>query len=568
MTIDDLGGALAGWPVERVSACVTDPMAVLASGGDPVWTVRLASISKLLTTYAGLVAVDQGMISLDEPAGVATVRHLLAHTAGYDFDTGRMVAEPGARRVYSNVGIEVFADHLAHRVGMSFEDFFQQAVLGPLGMTHTVLEGSPSRGAMLTGCYPARIGFDNFDGAHVLFPGMGVGLNPAEVTIASLLQAHGYATMMVGKWHCGDQPEFLPTRHGFDHWFGLPYSNDMGIQAGRLELTDAERADIEEKLGITLPSFEPVPLPLLLDDDVVEQQPDQATLTSRYLQESIRFLRENRERPFFLYFAHMYVHLPIYVQQRFEVASRNGVYGAAVACIDWAAAVLLHELRSLGLDDDTVVIFTSDNGALARPGEGSNAPLRANKGTTWEGGQRVPCIVRAPGRVPAGLECDTLTTSMDLYPTIASWCGVDVPPDRVIDGHDIGPVLEAKDAESPYDAFYYYSGSNLEAVRSGKWKLHVFKTPNHRGGQGPMEELYDLEVDVGETKDVAAAHPDVLARLHALLDRARADLGDGVTGTEGTGRRSVGRVEDPKPLATFDPEHPYYMAEYDLADRG
>ncbi len=148
MTIDDLGGALAGWPVERVSACVTDPMAVLASGGDPVWTVRLASISKLLTTYAGLVAVDQGMISLDEPAGVATVRHLLAHTAGYDFDTGRMVAEPGARRVYSNVGIEVFADHLAHRVGMSFEDFFQQAVLGPLGMTHTVLEGSPSRGAV------------------------------------------------------------------------------------------------------------------------------------------------------------------------------------------------------------------------------------------------------------------------------------------------------------------------------------------------------------------------------------------------------------------------------------
>ncbi len=427
---------------------------------------------------------------------------------------------------------------------------------------------SPSRGAMLTGCYPARIGFDSFDGVHVLFPGMAVGLNPEEITIAKLLQQSGYATMLVGKWHCGDQPAFFPTRHGFDHWFGLPYSNDMGIQAGALKLTESERADLEEKLGIKLPPLDQVPLPLLLDEEVIEAQPDQASLTSRYLQESLRFVRANRDRPFFLYFAHMYVHLPIYVQARFENQSRNGPYGAAVACIDWAADVLLHELAALGLDENTIVIFTSDNGALARPGEGSNKPLRANKGTTWEGGQRVPCIVRAPGRVAAGLECATLTTSMDLYPTIAGWCGVELPTDRIIDGHDIGPILEGVSDDSPYDAFYYYSGPNLEAVRSGQWKLHVYKSPNFRGGQGPLEELYDLDNDIGETTDVAASHPEVVARLHRLLDEARADLGDGVKGVEGTGRRPVGRVDNPAPLTTFDPDHPYYMAEYDLADRG
>jgi arylsulfatase A len=425
---------------------------------------------------------------------------------------------------------------------------------------------SPSRGAMLTGCYPARIGFDDFDGIHVLFPGMGVGLNPSEVTIARLLKDSGYATMMVGKWHCGDQPEFLPTNHGFDHWLGLPYSNDMGIQPGGL--TKKERADIEKKLGITLPPPTKVPLPLMLDDEVIEAQPDQASLTARYLQESIRFIREPRDEPFFLYFAHMYVHLPIYVQERFAAQSRNGPYGAAVRCIDWAADVLMHELAALGLDDDTIVIFTSDNGALARPGEGSNLPLRANKGTTWEGGQRVPCMVRWPGRIPAGIESDAVTTAMDLYPTIAGWCGATTPTDRTIDGRDISAILFGEDTTSPHEAFFYYSGSNLEAVRAGKWKLHVYKTPGFRPGAGAIEELYDLENDIGETDDVAAEHPEVVAKLRGHLERARLDLGDGVTGTPGTGRRPVGRVDDPVPLTTFDPDHPYYMAEYDLADRG
>ncbi len=425
---------------------------------------------------------------------------------------------------------------------------------------------SPSRGAMLTGCYPNRIGFDSFDGLRVLFPGMGIGLHPDEITIARLLNDAGYVTAMVGKWHCGDQPEFLPTRHGFDQWLGLPYSNDMGIQPDLY--TSEERVELSEKLGFELPEPLRIPLPLMLDEAVIEAQPDQATLTSRYLQESIRFMRDNRDRPFFLYFAHMYVHLPIYVQERFAAISRNGPYGAAVACIDWAADVLLHELAELGLDDDTIVIFTSDNGALARPGEGSNAPLRANKGTTWEGGQRVPCIVRGPSRIAEGIECSAMATAMDLYTTIASWCGVDVPDDRIIDGRDISDVLDGKTSESPHEAFYYYSGSNLEAVRSGNWKLHVYKS-GHYGSEGaPTEELYDLDADIGETTDVAADHPDVVARLRQLIDLARHDLGDAVTGVEGARCRPAGRVHDPVTLTTFDPSHPYYMAEYDLADRG
>jgi arylsulfatase A len=311
-----------------------------------------------------------------------------------------------------------------------------------------------------------------------------------------------------------------------------------------------------------------VPLPLMLDQDVIEAQPDQASLTARHLQESIRFMRDQRDRPFFLYFAHMYVHLPIYVQPRFLEDSRNGPYGAAVRCIDWAADVLLHELAELGLDNNTVVIFTRDNGALGRPGEGSNLPLRATKGTTWEGGQRVPCIVRWPGQIPPGLESDALTTSLDLYPTIAGWCGADMPTDRTIDGRDISPVLFGDvGAESPHDAFFYYLGPNLEAVRVGRWKLHVYKDPL-RGGDGPVEDLYDLEADIGETTDVSTAHPDVVADLLTDIERARDDLGDGITDTEGADRRPIGRVSNPVPLTTFDPDHPYYLAEYDLADRG
>ena len=439
-------------------------------------------------------------------------------------------------------------DRLAAQ-GMRFTDFYMASPVC-----------SPSRAALLTGCYPPRLGFGDFDGLPVLFPGHRLGLAPSEVTMARTLQAAGYATKLVGKWHCGDQPDFLPTNHGFDSYYGLPYSNDMGVQA--VPAGSPPLAEVLAAHGLKLPLDDMPPLPLLRDTDVIEQQPDQASLTARYLEESVRFLRQHRDVPFFLYLAHIYVHVPIYVQDRFLRHSGNGRYGAAVACIDWAAAVLDDELRRLGLASSTIVIFTSDNGSRGRDG-GSNGGLRGAKGSTWEGGMRVPCIVRWPGHVPPATTCSTMATAMDLYPTLAAACGAAMPADRPVDGRDIADLFARGDAgAAPHEAFFYYRGNDLEAVRSGRWKLHVAKA-----GAEALE-LFDLMEDPGETTDVHAAHPAVVTALAGHAERARTDLGDARLGRTGAGVRPVGAVTDPRPLTTFDPDHPYYLAEYDLPDRG
>lgn len=417
--------------------------------------------------------------------------------------------------------------------GIRFTDFY---------MASSVC--SPSRGAMLTGCYPGRIGFDQFDGgAGVLFPGYATGLHQDEITIADVLRGQGYATKLVGKWHCGDQPEFLPTRHGFDSYYGLPYSNDMGRQAGG--------------------KGKYPPLPLLRDEQIIQLQPEQAGLTERYVEEAVRFIRDHREQPFFLYFAHMYVHLPIYTQKPFLDASRNGEYGGAVACIDWAMSVLLFELRQLGIDRNTLVVFTSDNGSRGDHG-GSNAPLRGRKGSTWEGGQRVPCIMYWPGAIPGGQTCQELVCSMDFLPTFARFAGTTEPSDRIIDGRDIRDlVFGVPGARSPHDSFFYYSRSRLEAVRSGRWKLHVAK----RGEE--MLELYDLESDIGESSSVTHEHPEVVKDLLAKLEACRIDLGDSRTGMVGRNRRPAGWAENPVTLTLNDiEEYPYIALEYDLSDRG
>ena len=415
--------------------------------------------------------------------------------------------------------------------GLRFTDFYMASPVC-----------SPSRGAMLTGCYPPRIGFGSFDGDWVLFPGQGVGLHPQEVTFAKLLQQAGYATKIVGKWHCGDQKAFLPTRHGFDSYYGLPYSNDMGIQAGN--------------------SSSYPPLPLLRDEDVIQAQPDQAALTERYVEESVRFVRENRQRPFFLYLAHMHVHLPIYAPERFLKESKNGRYGAAVSCIDWATSVILHELKARGLEEDTLVIFTSDNGSRCRNEGGSNGMLRGTKGTTWEGGMRVPCIMRWPGRIPPGMVCNELATAMDFYPTLAKLGGASIPDDRTIDGKDIAPLLLSRNAQSPHATFFYYLTNSLEAVRNQRWKLHV------RKGNQALQELYDIKADPGETQNLYAAQPDVVRELQAALAACRTDLGDDATGVQGANIRPIGRVAEPEPLTKLDSEHPYIIAMYDLKDSG
>jgi arylsulfatase A-like enzyme len=407
---------------------------------------------------------------------------------------------------------------------------------------------SPSRGALLTGCYPPRIGFGSFEGLPVLFPGQPVGLPPSEVSLGRLLSDAGYATLMVGKWHCGDQPEFLPTNHGFDHYFGLPYSNDMGRQAGTPVDTDGHQ-----------PGYPP--LPLLDDDEVLEQQPDQASLTGRYVTEVLRFMRTHRDQPFFVYLAHLYVHLPIYVPDEFARRSRNGAYGAAVASIDWATDVVLAELDRLGLAERTLVVFTSDNGALDRPDGGSNLPLRGHKGSTWEGGVRVPFLARWPGRIEPGRVCDELVSSVDLYPTFARLAGTRPPEDRTIDGVDVtGLLLDGEPSPREHLALYFMD--DLCAVRDARWKLHVA-----RDGVAVCE-LYDLQADPGESVDVAAQHAHQVQRLERVAEDVRERLGDARLGRTGAEVRPIGRVPQASTLTTYDPRHPYYAAEYDLPDRG
>jgi len=398
---------------------------------------------------------------------------------------------------------------------------------------------SASRAGMLTGCYPARIGFGGYS---VLFPGQAEGLHRDECTIAEILKQRGYATRHIGKWHCGDQPEFLPTQFGFDGYFGIPYSNDMGRQ----------------KEDDTHP-----PLPLLRDETVIQEQPDQTSITERYTEDAVRFVRANADRPFFLYLAHMHVHLPHFPPAHFLAASRNGPYGGAVKTIDWSTDVILDELRELGIEKNTLVVFTSDNGSNTRF-NGSNAPLRGRKGQTWEGGQRVPCIMRWPGVIPAGTECNGIAASIDFLPTFAALAGGEAPRDRMIDGLDISNLLRRPDAQSPRDTFFYYSGNRLDAVRQGPWKLFVGRP----GSEGPLQELYNLDDDIAESNDVHDKHPDVVAALTKLTEDCRKDIGDQHLGVAGANCRPIGRVKNPVPLTTYDPAHPYIMAMYDTEDRG
>jgi arylsulfatase A-like enzyme len=385
--------------------------------------------------------------------------------------------------------------------GARFTDFYSASPLC-----------SPSRAALMTGCYPMRVGLDKAcAGRTVLYPGDPIGLHPQETTIADVLKQAGYATALIGKWHLGDQEPFLPTRHGFDHYFGLPYSNDMHPTS----VNNARR------------HFPP--LPLMRQEGVCEVDPNQFTLTDRYLAESLDFARAQAEagRPFFLCLSHMYVHLPLYVPQRFMGLCQDRPYAAAVEHLDATTGVILDALAELGIDDNTLVVFTSDNGSNGLNG-GSNAPLRGFKGSTWEGGMREPCIMRWPGRVPAGSTCRALTTMMDLLPTFASLAGAARPADRTIDGHDLTALLaDPPNAASPYERFAYYAPRRgLAAVRAGRWKLHF-----------PEGALYNLDADIGEQHDVHEDHADVVGKLTDLADGVRADLGDEATGVAGAGCR-------------------------------
>jgi len=407
----------------------------------------------------------------------------------------------------------------------------QMAVEGMRLTSFYVTSGvcTPSRSSLMTGCYPRRVNMHQDQrGDCVLFPVSRKGLNPKEITIAEILKTRGYATACVGKWHLGDQPQFLPTRQGFDYYYGIPYSNDMGAR---------------------LRSKNP-PLPLLENEKVIEAPANQNTLTKRYTEQVIKFITANKDKPFFVYLPHTMPHNPVHSSDDFRGKSANGGYGDAVEEIDFSAGQILQTLKNLGIDNRTLVVFTSDNGASNRFG-GSNAPLAGFKGSTDEGGMREPCVIRWPGKVPAGSNCDEIACTMDLLPTFAGLAGAKVPTDRIIDGRDIWPLLAGKKgAKSPHEAFYYYQMDQLQAVRSGKWKLHLPLKIKKRNWGSPIGvsplKLYDLENDIGEKKNVVAEHPDVVQRLTAFAENARQDLGD--VDRKGRHQRPAGWATTPKPL--------------------
>lgn len=386
---------------------------------------------------------------------------------------------------------------------------------------------TPSRSSLMTGCYPRRVSLHEDErGEWVLFPVSRKGLSPSEITVATLLKRKGYATQAVGKWHLGDQPPFLPRRHGFDGYFGIPYSNDMGASAG---------------------SPNP-PLPLMRDDDVVEAPVDQDTLTERYTREAVRFIAEHKDRPFFLFLSHFSPHTPLHAGARFRGRSANGKYGDAVEELDGSVGEVLAALEAQGLERRTLVIFVSDNGGVRKE---NNGPLNGTKGSTFEGGHRVPFIARWPGRIPRGKVCRELATMMDILPTFAALAGLEPPRDRAIDGKDITMLLERPEtSRTRYGVFYYYFMGQLQAVRSGRWKLHLPLKAKRHGWHRPTYEekgmLIDLEADVGETANLMAENPDVVARLTALAEEAREDLGD--EGRDGKNQRPAGWVDGAQPL--------------------
>jgi len=388
---------------------------------------------------------------------------------------------------------------------------------------------SPSRAALMTGCYPKRA----LPIPHVLFPANAEGLHPDEVTVAELLKEQGYSTAILGKWHLGDQPEFLPTRQGFDYWYGLPYSNDMGPAA------DGIKSDLGKPLPKTKPNQKgQPPLPLMRNDTVLQRvlPDDQQALVERYTDEAVRFLRQNREKPFFLYLPHSAVHFPIYPGKRFAGQSPHGIYSDWVEEVDWSVGRVLDTLRELKLESRTLVIFTSDNGGTRRA---SNHPLRGYKGSTWEGGMRVPTIAWWPGRIPGGTATDAITGMFDILPTFVKLAGGQLPADRKLDGVDIWPVLAGDPgAKPPREVFHFFRGLNLEAIREGDWKLRLGDNT-----------LFNLRADLGEATDVAAAHPETVARLQALANRMQDDLG--LKG-RGPGVRALGKAANPKPILDYE----------------
>jgi len=439
----------------------------------------------------------------------------------YIDDMGYADIGPFGAKGYSTPHLDKMADE-----GMKFTSFYSaQAVC------------SASRAALMTGCYANRVGITG-----ALFPNSPVGISDHEMTIAQLCKQKNYATAIFGKWHLGDAPQFLPTRHGFDEYFGLPYSNDMW--------------------PINPVNFTWPPLPLVDQERVINPNVDDAVqnqLTTLYTERAVSFIERNKDRPFFLYVPHTMVHVPLHVSDKFRGKTTRGLFGDCVEEIDWSVGQILGTIKKCGLDGDTFVFFCSDNGPWLCYGDhaGSAYPLREGKMTSWDGGVREPTLMRWPGHIPAGKVCDAPLMTIDMLPTIARLIGGRLPEHK-IDGLDISDVITGKTADSPHEVLYFYFNKNdLEALRSGKWKLelprHYGSLNGRSGGHGGMPaeyenltveapELYDLDADPGQARNVADEHPDVFQTMLNYAEQARDELGDDLTGRSGAGRREPGRL--------------------------
>lgn len=424
-------------------------------------------------------------------------------------------------------------DRMAHE-GRVFTDFHAATAVC-----------SASRAALMTGCYPERVSI-----LGALGPLSLEGINPQETTLAELCKSRDYATAIFGKWHLGRPRKFLPLQHGFDEYYGLPYSNDMWPKHPEFA-GSPERAN--RKAGYP-------ELPMIRDNEVVDplvDDKDQEQLTTQYTEHAVDFINRNKSRPFFLYVPHSMVHVPLFVSDKFRGKSGVGLFGDVMMEVDWSVGQILEAIQRNGIDDNTLVIFTADNGPWLSYGDhaGSAGPLREGKGTMWEGGYREPCIMRWPGKIPADTTCDEFAVTIDLFPTVAHLIGATIPPERKIDGKDIWPLMSGEEgAQSPHDAYWCYYSNELRGVRDRRWKLvfpHKYRSldgnPAGRDGRPKRYStldaelaLYDLKNDVGETTNVASQHPDIVARLEKEAEKARAALGDKLTGQTGSEIRPAG----------------------------
>ena len=443
-----------------------------------------------------LVVLSCGALSLRAAEGKPNLVLIFADDLGYG-DIGPFGSKQNPTPHLDRLAME----------GMKFTSFYATPVC------------SMSRASLLTGCYNARVSIPG-----VLFPGAKIGLHPNEITLAEIVKPQGYATICIGKWHLGHREPFLPTKQGFDEYFGIPYSNDMSINpvnarfapgcVFREGMTEAKAREGALKHTV----------PLMRGTEVVEYPADQTTLTKRYTQEAVKFIRAHAAEPFFVYLPHTMVHQPLAVSEEFRGKGGNGLFSDVVAELDWSVGQVMQTLAELKLDANTLVIFTSDNGAAT----GSSLPWRGKKGSNFEGGVREPCIMRWPGKIPANTTCNRIAGNIDLLPTFATLAGTEPPKDRVIDGRDLTPLMFKADAPAVRDTHLYFTANQeLAAIRQGDWKLFV-KIPQAAAAKDAPEKgkgkakagafapvLYDLAKDPGETTDVAAANPELVAKLRA-----------------------------------------------------